>query len=63
MAIAVVDTQDRLIKLPEVIRRVGMGKTTFYQKIRNGTFPRQYKLSAYTARWSEKEVVCWAIPM
>jgi prophage regulatory protein len=63
MAIAVVDTQDRLIKLPEVIRRVGMGKTTIYQKIRNGTFPRQYKLSAFAARSSEKEVVCWAIPI
>lgn len=59
MTTAVVDTQDRLIKLPEVIRRVGMGKTMIYQKIGNGTFPRPYKLSPFAARWSEQEVVAW----
>jgi prophage regulatory protein len=50
---------DRLIKLPEVMRRVGLGKTMVYRLINEGSFPRPYKLSPFAARWSEQEVVAW----
>ena len=32
---------DRLVKLPEVVRRVGLGKTMLYQMIGQGRFPAQ----------------------
>jgi prophage regulatory protein len=51
--------QDRLIKLEEVKRRVGLGKSMIYQLIKAGRFPAPYKLSPFTSRWSESEVTRW----
>lgn len=53
------EEDDRLIKLAEVMRRVGLGKTMIYRLIKQGRFPRPYKLSPFAARWSEREVVDW----
>lgn len=53
------EASDRLIKLSEVMRRVGIGKTMIYRKIKEGTFPAPYKLSPFAARWSEGEVETW----
>jgi len=50
---------DRLIRLDEVKRRVGLGKTMIYRFIGQGRFPRPYKLSPFVARWSEQEVRQW----
>jgi prophage regulatory protein len=50
---------DRLIRLDEVKRRVGLGKTMIYRLIKRGQFPRPYKLSPFMARWSEQEVRRW----
>jgi prophage regulatory protein len=50
---------DRLIKLPEVMRRVGLGKTMIYRLIKEGSFPAPYKLSPFAARWSETEIIAW----
>ena len=53
------DLADRLVKLPEVMRRVGLGKTMIYRLIKQGRFPAPYKLSAFAARWSEREIMRW----
>lgn len=50
---------ERFLKLDEVCRRVGLGKTMVYGLIRKGRFPEPYKISPYTARWSEREIVAW----
>lgn len=50
---------ERLIKLDEVCRRVGLGKSMIYQMIRNERFPRPYKISPFASRWSEREIVGW----
>jgi prophage regulatory protein len=50
---------ERLLRLPEVSRRVGLGKSMIYDLIRRGMFPRPYKISPFAARWSEREVVAW----
>jgi prophage regulatory protein len=52
-------TPERLIKLLEVSRRVGLGKSMIYKKIQNGTFPGPYKISPFVSRWSEREIVAW----
>lgn len=41
------------------MRRVGLGRSMIYRKIREGTFPAQYKLSPFASQWSEREVVAW----
>lgn len=50
---------ERLIKLDEVCRRVGLGKSMIYEMIKEGRFPRPYKISPFASRWSEREVVAW----
>ncbi|MCC2977110.1 AlpA family phage regulatory protein [Sphingomonas sp. PL-96] len=50
---------DRLIKLEEVKRRVGLGKSMIYRLIQEGTFPSPYKVSPGASRWSNREVIAW----
>ena len=53
------DLADRLILLPEVSRRVGLGKTMIYKMIAEGRFPAPYKITPAAARWSDIEVTAW----
>jgi len=39
--------------------RVGLGKKMIYQLIKRADFLAPYKLSPFTARWSEREIVAW----
>lgn len=48
----------RLIRLPEVLRRVGLSKSTLYAKIRRGEFPKPVELGSLRA-WVEDEVDQW----
>ncbi|WP_255308926.1 helix-turn-helix transcriptional regulator [Sphingobium fuliginis] len=50
---------DRFVRIDEVKRRVGLGKTMIYQLIQDGKFPAPYKISPAAARWSEREVMAW----
>lgn len=50
---------DRLLRLPEVQERVGLGKTKIYALIGQGGFPRPYALSRRAVRWSEREIGAW----
>ena len=50
---------DRLIRLDEVKRRAGLGKTMIYSLIKAGKFPAPYKISSFASRWSEQELVAW----
>jgi prophage regulatory protein len=42
---------DRLIRLDEVKRRAGLGKTMIYSLIKAGKFPAPYKISSFASRW------------
>lgn len=53
------DLPDRLVRLAEVKRRVGLGKTMIYELINEGKFPAPYKLSPFAARWSDREITHW----
>lgn len=50
---------DRFIALPEVSRRVGLGKTMIYKMINEDRFPAPYKITPAAARWSDNEVTAW----
>lgn len=50
---------ERLLRIAEVSRRVGLGKTMIYDLIAKGRFPAPYKISPYASRWSEQEIVAW----
>lgn len=55
----VIASPERLLKLAEVIRRVGLEKSMIYRLISEDRFPAPYKLSANASRWSEHEIVAW----
>jgi prophage regulatory protein len=50
---------DHLLKLDEVIRLAGIGKTMIYRLERAGRFPRRFKPGGYASRWSRSEVIAW----
>lgn len=50
---------DRFIRLDEVKRRVGLGKSMIYRLIQEKRFPPPYKLSPGSSRWSDKEIAAW----
>ena len=50
----------QLLRLPEVVNRTGLGRSTVWALIAQGRFPRQVKLSARSSAWVAAEVDKWA---
>lgn len=50
---------DRILRLPRVLERTGLSRSTMYRKIQEGTFPKQIALSARCAGWRESAVSEW----
>ena len=48
----------RVLRLPEVLNRVGLRKTAIYKLIRAGAFPRPMKLGRVSG-WLEHEIEAW----
>ena len=51
--------QTKIIRLPEVMGRTGMGRTSIYAWIAQGTFPRQISLGHRATGWLESEIDEW----
>lgn len=49
----------RLLRRPEVEKRVGLKRPTIYALIKQGKFPRQRKLTSNCVAWVESEVDAW----
>ena len=49
---------ETLLRLPEVTRRVGLGKSALYALIAAGDFPAPRKIGT-ASRWREAEVDAW----
>ena len=49
----------RLIRLPEVVHRVGLGRSTIYRWMAEGRFPKPVRLGSYAVAWSEDHVEQW----
>jgi prophage regulatory protein len=47
---------NRLLRLPEVLRRFPISKSGWWLGIKQGRFPRPVKLGSRSVAWSEKEV-------
>lgn len=54
-----VTVPDRLIRLPEVMARVGLRRTAIYQRMREGRFPRSRSLGPRCTVWVEAEINAW----
>ncbi len=49
----------RLLRLDEVIKRVGLGKSAIYSRIRAKAFPGPVQLGGGSVAWVEAEVDGW----
>lgn len=48
-----------LLRLPEVIRRVGYSRPSIYRKIENNEFPAPVKLGNRAIAWTEDSIDAW----
>ena len=49
----------RLIRVPEVLRRVGFSRTTMYELIKEGRFPDKITISSRAVAFIESEIDAW----
>lgn len=50
---------ERILRLPEVKARVGVGRSTLYDWMSRGTFPQPMKLGARLVGWRESDIAAW----
>lgn len=53
------DRMERILRLPEVMSRTGLSRSSIYAKVEAGTFPRQQKLGVKIVGWYESDVSEW----
>nr|WP_176498235.1 AlpA family phage regulatory protein [Sphingomonas sp. HMP6] len=53
------DFVDRILRLPTVLDRTGLSRSTLYRKIKDGSFPKQIAISTRCAGWRESAVTAW----
>lgn len=49
----------RALRLPEVIARVGLRRSSIYEAVARGTFPQPFKLSGRAVAWDAAEIDEW----
>ncbi|MEO6091425.1 MAG: AlpA family transcriptional regulator [Novosphingobium sp.] len=49
----------RLLRLPEVMARVGLKRSAIYQRMSEGRFPKSRSLGPKCAVWVEAEIDAW----
>ena len=46
----------RILRLPEVIEKTGISRSSIYEQMRLGMFPKQLRLGKRMVGWSEVEI-------
>lgn len=49
----------RLIRLPQVIARTGLSRSTIYARAKAGAFPKPVNLGNSLSAWVEDEIDAW----
>lgn len=49
----------RYLRLPDVLNETGLGKTSIYNLIREGAFPKPIKISSRAVAWREGAIEAW----
>lgn len=53
------DQVDRILRLPTVLNRTGLSRSTLYRKMGNGSFPKNVAISTRCTGWRESAVNVW----
>lgn len=51
----------KLIKLKDVMASTGLGRSTIYKYIEDGTFPKSVSLGCRAVAWVESEIQEWIL--
>lgn len=54
-----VERSTRLLRLPEVMARVGLKRSTIYKRVSEGNFPKPRNIGPRSVAWSEAEIDRW----
>lgn len=49
----------KLLRLPQVIERTSLRRSTIYEMMGNGSFPKPVKLNRRSNGWIENEISNW----
>ena len=49
----------KVLRLPDVINRVGLKRASIYQRMQTGSFPKPVPLGPRAVGWLEHEVEAW----
>jgi prophage regulatory protein len=49
----------KILRLPDVTNITGLSRSSIYQKISDGEFPKQINISAKSVGWIESEIQNW----
>ena len=49
----------RFLRLPEVMRLCGLGRSAIYAKIKSGEFPAPISLGARAVAWTSDSISAW----
>jgi len=53
------ETNDKIIRLPEVKAKVGLSTASIYRMIKAKDFPEQIKLGKHASGWLESDIQAW----
>jgi len=59
MSPSITPASPRIERLPAVLARVGLGRSSLYAAVAAGTFPRPIALTAHARGWVADEVDIW----
>ena len=51
------DVRDRLLRLPQVLELIPVGRSTWWLGVKEGRFPQPVKLGPRTTAWRESEIL------
>ncbi len=54
-----VEVPTRIVRLPDVLARTGLSRSTIYVRVGKGSFPKPVQLGARAVGWIESEVDEW----
>ncbi|MFB9126538.1 AlpA family phage regulatory protein [Paraburkholderia dipogonis] len=52
---------NKILRLRDVMQIVGVGKTSIYQWMKLGSFPRQVRLGSRAIGWHAQEIEAWLV--
>lgn len=50
---------ETILRLPDVLNRTGLSRSTLYRRVDDGTFPAPINLGPRAVGWPESEIQTW----